>query len=134
MGRYSITTNTSIIKNRTTRQSNWLDKQNHIMKHNLYTKEEIILCTYITRFGRREFDEKDIHRLEERSISSIKMKVLNIASMLSEEGYEVNNPVTKLSGKPPREKGRRTNWDIVKRFTQKSKEEFLGICQKIIDI
>ena len=41
------------------------------MKRNLYTKEEIILCTYIARFGRTEFSESDIHKLKERSVGSI---------------------------------------------------------------
>ena len=44
------------------------------MKRNFYTKEEIILCTYIARFGRENFNENDIHRLNERSVSSIKME------------------------------------------------------------
>ena len=54
------------------------------MKRNLFTKDEIILCTYLARFGKQEFDENDIQKLKARSISSIKMKVQNIASMLDE--------------------------------------------------
>ncbi len=65
------------------------------MKRNLFTKDEITLCTYLARFGKREFDENDIQKLKSRSISSIKMKVQNIASMLDEEGFETNNKVLK---------------------------------------
>ncbi len=82
------------------------------MKRNLFTKDEITLCTYIARFGKREFDENDIQKLKERSISSIKMKVQNIASMLDEKGFETNDKVSKLTGKPHGEKWRKTNWDI----------------------
>ncbi|WP_282148512.1 hypothetical protein [Algibacter lectus] len=102
------------------------------MKRNLYTKEEIILCTYIARFGRSEFNESDIHKLKERSVSSIKMKVQNIASMLVEHGFEINPEVSKLTGKPNGEKGRTTNWDIVKTLTTFNKVDLYNQCEKII--
>lgn len=104
------------------------------MKRNLFTKDEIILCTYIARFGKNEFDENDIHKLKNRSVSSIKMKVQNIASMLDEEGFKTNDNISKLTGKPPGQKGRRTNWDIVNNLTHLNKHEFLSMCQKIIAI
>jgi hypothetical protein len=104
------------------------------MKRNLYTKDEIILCTYLARFGKLEFDENNIHKLKNRSISSIKMKVQNIASMLDEEGFKTHNNIPKLTGKPPGQKGRRTNWDIVSNLTNLKKQEFLSLCQKLIEI
>lgn len=104
------------------------------MKRNLYTKDEVILCSFIARYGRRDFDENDIHKLNGRSISSIKMKVQNIASMLYEEGFNVHPEVSKLTGKPPGEKGRRTNWDLVGSLTNLSKNELLLICQSIIKV
>ncbi len=104
------------------------------MKRNLFTKDEITLCTYIARFGKREFDENDIQKLKERSISSIKMKVQNIASMLDEEGFETDDNVSKLTGKPPGEKGRKTNWDIVSKLAGLKKQDLLSLCQKIIEI
>ena len=104
------------------------------MKRNLFTKDEITLCTYIALFGKNEFDENDIHKLKNRSISSIKMKVQNIASMLDEEGFKTNDNISKLTGKPPGQKGRRTNWDIVNNLTDFNKYEFLSMCQKIIAI
>lgn len=103
------------------------------MKRNLFTKDEIILCTYLARFGKGQFDEIDIHKLNSRSISSIKMKVQNIASMLDEEGYETNNDIAKLTGKPPGQKGRRTNWDIVCNLTDLKKQDFFSLCEKLIE-
>jgi len=104
------------------------------MKRNLFTKDEITLCTYLARFGKGEFDENDIHKIKSRSISSIKMKVQNIASMLDEEGFDTNDNVSKLTGKPPGQKGRRTNWDIVSNLTDLNKQDFLSLCQKLIGI
>jgi actin-related protein len=104
------------------------------MKRNLFTKDEITLCTYIARFGKREFDENDIQKLKERSISSIKMKVQNIASMLDENGFETDDNVSKLTGKPPGVKGRKTNWDIVSKLADLKKQDLLSLCQKIIEI
>ena len=62
------------------------------------------------------------------------MKVQNIASMLDEEGFKINDNISKLTGKPPGQKGRRTNWDIVNNLTDFNKYEFLSMCQKIIAI
>ena len=104
------------------------------MKRNLFTKDEIILCTYLARFGKSKFDEGDIHNLKNRSVSSIKMKVQNIASLLVDDGFETDDYVSKLTGKPPGQKGRRTNWDIVKNLTDINKQEFLDLCKKIIEI
>ena len=102
------------------------------MKKNFYTKDEIILCTYIARFGRAKFSEDDIHHLKERSVSSIKMKIQNIAAMLHENGYETDSNISKLTGKPSGEKGRMTNWDIVKTLVETKENELLELCEKII--
>jgi|TARA_R110000751_G_scaffold162275_1_gene268752 hypothetical protein len=102
------------------------------MARKLFTKEEVVLCTYIARFGRSQFNESDISNLETRSVSSIKMKVSNIAAMLKEEGFEINEEVSSLSGKPPGQKGRRTNWDIVSRLIDYSRNEHFNECEKIL--
>lgn len=104
------------------------------MKRNLYSKDEIVLCTFIARFGRDRFDEGDIYTLKERSVSSIKMKVQNIAAMLAEEGYDTHGNVSQLSGKTTGEKGRRTNWDIVEKLAELNKVEFSRICETLIPI
>ena len=74
-----------------------------------YSEPEIILCTYIARFGRDTFDECDIHKWCSRSLGSIKLKVRNIAAMLNEEGYDYDPSVKPLHGLPHGERGRRTN-------------------------
>lgn len=98
-----------------------------------YTEDETVLCTYIARFGRGAFGEKDVEKVEGRSLSSIKMKVQNIASMLDEEKYEVSKEVSKLTGRPQGESGRRTDWDVVKPLAILSKEEHLKRCRVIFD-
>lgn len=102
------------------------------MKRNLFTKNEIIICTYIAKYGRNEFDENDIHKLNERSVSSIKMKVQNIASMLNEQGFSTDPSISKLSGVPLGKKPRMTNWDIVEKLADLNKKEFLRKFEKII--
>jgi hypothetical protein len=103
------------------------------MGRKLFTKEEVVLCTYIARFGRGQFNESDISNLEERSVSSIKMKVSNIAAMLEEEGLHINQDVSCLSGKTTGKKGRRTNWDIVSGITNYNRLELLNKCEKILN-
>lgn len=102
------------------------------MKRNLFNNEEITLCTFIARFGRKEFDETEIHKIKFRSIPSIKMKIQNIASMLHEQGFSTDILVSKLTGKPPGKKGRMTNWDVVEKLADMDKTEFIKICNNII--
>ncbi|BBP44195.1 hypothetical protein [Thiosulfativibrio zosterae] len=97
----------------------------------LFTKEEIVLCTYIAKFGRGYFNEKQITLLENRSEASVKMKVKNIAAMLDEEGLPHSPDVSTLSGVPTGKEGRRTNWDIVGPIAKISKEEHNQICREI---
>ena len=89
------------------------------MARKLYTTDEIVLCTHIARFGRGLFTEQKITDLENRSISSVKMKVQNIAAMLKEEGYKYNGDVSCLSGVTTGEQGRRTNWQASFIFPKK---------------
>ena len=103
------------------------------MTRNLYTDEEIILCTYIAMYGRGWLIDRKIHKLHLRSEDSIKMKVQNIASMLFEEGYEFSSEVSKLTGKPPGEKGRRTNWKLVQKLTAFSEKELKEKCRGILN-
>ena len=102
------------------------------MARKLYTKEEIMLCTYIAKFGRSAFDESSISRLQQRSIPSIKMKVQNIAAMLTEEGFKISQDVAKLFGKTTGKKGRRRNWDIVSNLVEIRRNELFGLCEIII--
>ena len=103
------------------------------MKGKSYTEEEIILCTYIALYGRRDFKEEDIVPIERRSLSSIKMKVQNICAMLKEEGKSFSKECSPLSGKPRGEKGRRTNWEWVEKYEKMSKADLLSRCKKILN-
>ena len=98
---------------------------------NSYTENEIIVCAYIARFGRDDFKESDVVRIKNRSLSSIKMKVQNIAAMLDEEGFSYSQKVSRLSGLPTGQTGRRTNWDIVKQYTNMPKAVHKSRCDEI---
>lgn len=99
----------------------------------LYTKEEIILCTYAAIYDANDFGGiNKIQSLEDRSIASIKMKIENIASMLDENGIQRFNTVSPLTGLPAGEIGRRTNWDIVSTLYNLKKTEFLEMCLAIV--
>jgi len=100
----------------------------------LFTDQEIVLCTYIAKYGRGYFNEKRITRLENRSEDSVKMKVQNIAAMLEEEGFQHSPDVSALSGVPKGEEGRRTNWDIVAPIAEISKEEHKNMCKEIFGL
>ena len=104
------------------------------MTGKLYTKEEVILCTYAAMYDVDDFGGiNQIHLLHNRSLSSIKMKIMNIASMLDENGIRFNdNKVSPLTGLPTGKRGRRTNWDIVETIYSLPKEEFLKKCKIII--
>lgn len=102
------------------------------MAKNLFTDQEVVLCTYIARFGRGFFNEKRVSRLEKRSEDSVKMKVQNIAAMLNEEGYDSSDEVAKLGGLPRGQDGRKTNWHLVSALAELSKQEFKERCRPIL--
>lgn len=100
---------------------------------NLYSENEIILCTYIARFGRNDFSEKDIVKIKNRSLDSIRMKVQNIAAMLNEAGVETSDQISKLTGLPAGQTGRKTNWSQVKQCLNLSHEEHKSKCINILE-
>jgi len=104
------------------------------MTQKLFTKNEIVLCTYIARFGRDYFVERMVCRIENRSESSVKMKVQNIAAMLREENFPHSSEVAPLSGAPTGKEGRRTNWDIVKGLVNQEEPELRAMCKKVISM
>ena len=104
------------------------------MSRNLFTHEEIVLCTYAARFDGREIGGIDaIHGICGRSRASIRMKIMNIAAMLDEEGIPRENEEPALSGLPAGETGRRTNWNWVRPLSQLSRAELLKKCQAIME-
>jgi len=99
---------------------------------NLYTENEVVMCAYIAIFGREDFNEAEVVKIKQRSLSSIKMKVQNIAAMLDEAGIETSEQVTKLTGLPTGETGRKTNWDVVKQYMELPKAEYRKKCIDIL--
>jgi hypothetical protein len=102
------------------------------MPRNYYTEDEVTLCTYIAMYGANEFDAKTIHNKYLRSLSSIKMKIQNIVSMLDEEGIERYSTINGLTGVTTGGGGRRTNWNWVQQSIQLSKNELLVRCKNIL--
>jgi len=102
------------------------------MSKNLYTKDEIILCTYLAIYGYNEFSEIDIHKKYNRSLNSIRMKVKNIAAMLDEEGITRYSNIRGLSGVSAGENGRRTNWNWVEESIPFSKRELFSKCESFL--
>lgn len=98
----------------------------------LYTENEIIVCTYIARFGNDDFSEHDVVKITNRSLSSIKMKVQNIAAMLNEAGAKTSDQVSKLTGLPQGQTGRKTNWNVVKQYQTLPKDEHRKRCSAIL--
>ena len=99
-----------------------------------YTIDEVVLCAYAARYDGADFGGMHaIHRLQGRSLGSIRMKIQNIAAMLDEEAIGRYSDVSPLSGRPPGEDGRRTNWDLVSELVKLSRSEFLSTCREIVD-
>ena len=91
-----------------------------------YTENEIILCTYIARFGRGFINEELIRSLfDRRPLGSVKMKVQNIARMLSEEGYGHSREVSPWGG------GHRSNWHTVQRYADWPEPAFAALGQGV---
>src|SRR5688500_16192073 len=103
------------------------------MPRNSYTQNEVILCLYAAMYDENEFGGiGTIHRISARSVSSIKMKIQNIAAILDEEGLPRNQRVAPLSGMPPGEAGRRTHWDIIEPLTKVTRDDLRSMCRKIV--
>lgn len=104
------------------------------MKRNLFTEEEIVLCTYAAMYDANDFGgTNEICKVRLRKKSSIDMKIRNIATMLDEKGISRRNTkISQLTGLPSGEKGRTTNWDVVKTLYPMKKDDFLNKCKIIL--
>lgn len=99
---------------------------------NYFTADEITLCTYGALYDARDFGgEVQIERLTKRSPASIKMKIQNIAAMLDEAQILRVSSVSGLSGRPPGEHGRTTNWEQVQGLAKLGRTDFLARCRMI---
>lgn len=100
---------------------------------NLFTREEIILCTYAALYGDRDLGGVEaIQTVTNRGIGSIRMKIQNIAAMLDDAGVRRFSTVSGLTGLPPGQHGRSTNWEIVEPLTRRSRSELLNECRRIL--
>jgi hypothetical protein len=101
---------------------------------NYYTPEEITLCAYAAMYDAADFGgERRIEALTHRSAGSIRMKIQNIAAMLDEARIRRESFVSPLTGRPPGESGRTTNWEQVEPLTRLPKAAFLERCQAIVE-
>ena len=105
-----------------------------MVKRNLFTNDEIVLCTYAARYGSDDFGGTGvISTLTDRSLGSIKMKIQNIASMLDEHDVSRDASITALTGKTTGESGRLTNWDVVSQYIETGRDAHLSECKNILD-
>lgn len=105
------------------------------MRGHLYTEEEVILCTYAAMYSVNDFGGiNKIQSLQNRSLDSIKMKIMNIASMLDENGIKrfTYDSISPLTGLPTGCTGRRTNWEIVSKIYRLERNIFLQKCEEIL--
>lgn len=100
---------------------------------NLFTRDEIILCTYAVLYGDRDLGGIEaIQSLTNRSSGSIRMKIQNIAAMLDDAGIRRFSTVSPLTGLPPGQRGRSTNWEVVEPLTRRSRSDLLGDCRAVL--
>jgi len=98
------------------------------MRRNSYTEEEIFLCAYAALYNGDDFGGAEaVSLLTGRSVGSIQMKIQNIAAMLDEEGIPRTSKVSPLTGTPPGQGSRRTNWDLIQPLTRMSQNYFPAI-------
>lgn len=104
------------------------------MGRNYFSIDEIVLCAYAAMYDAKDFGGyKIISSVTGRSAGSILMKIRNFASLLDDEGVARMNNIRPLSGMPPGESGRKTNWDIVSSNITLPKSEFKDKCISILD-
>ena len=102
------------------------------MSQNLYTNEEIVLCTYLARYRTGLLTEARVARYGERPVGSVIMKVQNIVAMLDEKGLERCPDITPLTGMTTGETGRETNWEQVEHLVSLDKADLWAECKNIL--
>jgi hypothetical protein len=97
-----------------------------------YTNEDIVLCTYIAMYGSGLITDAKVAKYGGRSAGSVRMKVQNIVAMLDEKGIERCPDIAPLSGKPPGQTGRETNWAQVRHLVSLEKTDLWAECKNIL--
>src|SRR5437588_405916 len=105
------------------------------MRGALYTRDEIVLCTYAARFNGHDIGGVEtIRGLRGRSALSVTAKIQNIAAMLDEHGVPRGNHIAPLTGRPSGQAGRLTNWEWVEPLVRLTQAELLDPCRTILEI
>jgi hypothetical protein len=99
-----------------------------------YTSEDIVLCTYIARYGTGLFTESKVAAYGGRSVDSVKLKVGNIVAMLDEKGIERRPGIAPITGMPRGVTGRHTNWSQVERLVTLDRADLLAQCKEILKV
>jgi hypothetical protein len=97
-----------------------------------YTSEDIVLCTYIARYGTGLFTESKVAAYGGRSVDSVKLKVGNIVAMLDEKGIERRPGIAPITGMPRGETGRHTNWSQVEHLVTLDKADLWAQCKNML--
>jgi hypothetical protein len=101
-------------------------------KKNYFTDDEIVLCTYAALYDAEDFGGVSrIEKLTNRSRSSIKMKIQNIAAF-HEAGIRRHSRVSPLTGLTTGRSGRTTNWKTVEPLAKLTKQSLFEKCCRIL--
>ena len=103
------------------------------MPRNLFTTNEIILCAYAALWDANDFGgTRKIAELTGRSLSSIGMKIQNMAAMFDAKNIARVSTVSPLTGTPPGQPARETHWTEIQPFLALSQEDFKTKCLQIL--
>jgi predicted HNH restriction endonuclease len=105
-----------------------------------FSDQEITILTFVAKFGIHEFpDISSLKKLYKhlsdsfgRSAGSVRMKILNIASMMDDRGVARETEFAGLTGVSEGKKPRTTDWDRVENILRIPKQELLQECILIL--
>jgi hypothetical protein len=103
------------------------------MARNLYTDDEVVLCTYAALYDADDFGGCDtITTLTGRKANSIPAKIRNIVATLDKYGIPRRMSWSAFTGTTTGRPARNTNWGIIEPLTYLSRESLLDRCLTIL--
>jgi hypothetical protein len=104
------------------------------MSGSRFTEDETVACAYAALYDAEDFGGYQlITKLTGRPVSSILAKIRNIAGTLDRFGVSRNMTWQPLTGTPPGQPARKTDWaDIIEPWTRQSRESMLARCRTIL--